>query len=162
MSYWQRNSIQDVRRYGTTVNVPNNDVAKCMYYLNCVCNVIEYDDDNIQRYKNYENWRNLSDYEDYLVFILCLTLSPDEFEDRVFFQDDDLCGDSANQFYEIGQVRHHLVAAQSIVIAGQTRHVNRIMAYKQSWMNNNYTQPMLNLARRFSPQQQQSLQCVIS
>ncbi|CAF1129355.1 unnamed protein product [Didymodactylos carnosus] len=67
----------------------------------------------------------LSAAEDRMVLYLCYTLSPDVFEDKVFFQSDALCGNSGNRIYEIGQVQHTLVAAQSIVGAGRTRRVKK-------------------------------------
>ena len=32
-----------VKKTGVSVTVPNNPVAKLMYYLNCICNVINLD-----------------------------------------------------------------------------------------------------------------------
>lgn len=144
----------DFKAFGRTVTIPNADIAKIMYYLDCVCTVIDYNDANIQRYRNYSNWANMSDEEDRLIFVLALALSPDELEDKVFFNSPQLCPDATNEFYEIGQVRKQLVIVQSIIIGGQQRRVKKIMAYKQSWMQNNYYQPMRSLAFRFSPQGQ--------
>ncbi|CAF1538041.1 unnamed protein product, partial [Rotaria sordida] len=121
----------DFQRFGSTANIPNADIARIMYYLDCVCTVIEYNDNDIRRYRNYSNWRNMSDEEDRLIFLLAATLSPDELEDKVFFNVPDLCPDSTNAFYEIGQVRRQLMVVQSIVIGGQSRQVKKIMAYKQ-------------------------------
>jgi hypothetical protein len=149
-----QNTNYNVRATGTSVSVPNADIAKLMYYLDCVCNVIDYNDGNIRRYRNYSNWANMSDEEDRLIFVLALALSPDELEDKVFFNSPSLCPDASNEFYEIGQVRNQLLVVQSIISGGQQRRVKKIMAYKQTWMQNNYFQPMRNLAYRFSPQGQ--------
>jgi hypothetical protein len=116
--------------------------------------VIDYDDNNIRRYRNYSNWANMSDEEDKLIFILAATLSPDELEDKVFFQNSALCPTTANQFYEIGQIKNQLLVVQSIVIGGRQRQVKKIMAYTSGWMQRNYYQPMRQLAFRFSPQGQ--------
>ena len=149
-----QNTNYDVRMFGETVSVPDADIAKVMYYLDCVCTVIDYDDNNIRRYRNYSNWANMSDEEDKLIFILAATLSPDELEDKVFFENAALCPTSANQFYEIGQIKNQLLVVQSIVIGGRQRQVKKIMAYKSGWMQRNYYQPMRQLAYRFSPQGQ--------
>ncbi len=165
------NTNYDVRMFGETVTVPDADVAKVMYYLDCVCTVIDYDDNNIRRYRNYSNWMNMSDEEDKLIFVLAATLSPDELEDKVFFENSTLCPTTSNQFYEIGQIRNQLLVVQSIVIGGRSRQVKKIMAYKSGWMQRNYYQPMKALAYRFSPQGQReesmrrevmSQTCVIS
>ena len=141
----------DAKKFGQSVTIPNADIARIMYYIDCVCTVIDYRDNDIQRYRNYSNWANMSDAEDRLIFLLALALSPDELEDKVFFNDSDLCGDSNNQFYEIGQVRNQLLVVQSVVVGGQSRQVKKIMAYELAWMNQFYFQPMRNLAFRFSP-----------
>ena len=142
------------KKTGTVVSVPNADIAKIMYYIDCVCTVIDYNDGDIQRYRNYANWANMSDQEDRLIFVLALALSPNELENKVFFNSPQLCPDATNEFYEIGQVRSQIMVVQSIVIGGQQRRVKKIMAYKQSWMQNNYYQPMRSLAFRFSPEGQ--------
>ncbi|CAF1289663.1 unnamed protein product [Rotaria sp. Silwood1] len=88
------------------------------------------------------------------IFVLALALSPDEFEDKVFFNAPDLCPDSSNAFYNVGQVRRQLMVVQSIVIAGQSRRVTKIMAYKQIWMRTYYYEPMQRLNNRFVEERQ--------
>jgi hypothetical protein len=149
-----QNTSYDFKMFGETVSVPDADVAKVMYYLDCVCTVIDYDDNNIRRYRNYSNWMNMSDEEDKLIFVLAATLSPDELEDKVFFDNAALCPSTSNQFYEIGQVRNRLLVVQSIVIGGRSRQVKKIMAYTGGWMQRNYLQPMQRIAYRFSAQGQ--------
>ena len=117
-----------------------------MYYFNCVCGAIDYTDSDMQRFRNFRNWSSLSYTEIRLLVALCYTLSPDVFDDKVFFRSDALCGNSSNKFFEISQVSHQLLAVQSIVIAGQRRRVNKIMTYKMSWMHDYYFGPMRRLA----------------
>jgi hypothetical protein len=149
-AYLQSNEIE-IERFGTLVNVPNNDVARLMYYLQCVCTAIECDQDSdIQRYTNYNNWARLSIEEQKALLVVCYTFSPDVLDDKVFFHSDALCGNSANEFYRINQVRHQILAAESIIIAGRTRHVNQIMVYKIQWMKSYYFEPMQGLVARLS------------
>lgn len=138
------------REKGQTVYVPENDVAKLMYYFQCVCTTVECNmTPQMRRLSNYSNYANMT-YGDIRQLIrLCYLFSPDVFEDKVFFQNDALCGNSANQFYEISQVNNRILAVSSIVIAGQSRQVNQIMTYKMSWMRKNYMEPMIRLAQRF-------------
>ena len=82
------------------------------------------------------------------------------FDDKVIFQSDALCMDRENEFYEISQVSIHLMAASSIVIAGRTRRVNKIMTYKMCWMRTYYLEPMRHQAQRFSKKKHS--RCVIS
>lgn len=153
MAYLQHNQI-GFKDISVSVNVPPNDIARLMYYLNCACSAIEYNDNDIGRYRNYNNWSQLSTEEVRLLIVLCYTLSPDLFDNKVFFQSDALCGDSPNKFFEINQVRHQLLAVQSIVVAGRTCRVNQIMTYKMNWMHFYYLNPMKNLAQRFNNQNQ--------
>lgn len=151
-----------VKRTGQSVTVANNDTAKLMYYLNCVCSTIECNDDpQIRRFTNYSNWSSLSTDEQKQLVVLCYTFSPDLFDDKVFFQSDALCLNSENEFYEISQVSNQLVVARSIAIGGQTRRVNKIMTYKMSWMQTNYLGPMRRQAQCFG-QKKRSSGCVIS
>jgi hypothetical protein len=161
MALFQRNQI-GFKQTSVSTTVPNNDVARLMYYFHCVCSAIEYNDSDVSRYRNYQNYASLTYNEIRCLLVLCLTLSPDEFDDKVFFQSDALCGDSFNRFYEISQVSHQLLAVQSIVIAGQICHVNKIMTYKMSWMHENYFNPIQRLAPRYNINTLQSSACVIS
>lgn len=150
MALIQGNRI-GVKEVGSTANVPNNDVARLMYYFKCVCGAIECDmTPQMKRFSNYDNWRYLSATEIRQLIALCYVFSPDVFENKVFFNSPAMCRNSSNKFYEISQVRNQLIAVSSIVIAGQSRRVNKIMVYKMTWMRENYLEPMQRLARRFS------------
>ena len=152
----------EVKRTGQSTTIADNDTAKLMYYLSCVCSTIECNNDpEIQRFTNYSNWRSLSVDEERQLVVLCYTLSPDLFDEKVFFESDALCGNSLNEFYEISQVSSQIVAARSIVIAGQTRRVNKIMTYKMSWLQKYYLEPMRQQAKRFGKKKKSS-SCVIS
>jgi len=51
----------EIERTGVTASVPNNDVARLMYYMKCVCTAIDCNQDpEIQRFTNYHNWSYLS------------------------------------------------------------------------------------------------------
>ena len=129
--------------------VPDNDMARLMYYLSCVFHTIEYEDQDIRKYRDYQRWSMLSHAEQRVVWSLTLTFSPDEFDGKIFFHSDALCGDSLNKFYESSQVPNQLLAVQSILIAGQTRQVKKIMTYRMSWIQNNYLEPKKRLAPYF-------------
>ncbi|CAF1468521.1 unnamed protein product [Adineta steineri] len=118
---FQRNKVE-FERTGVKGNIPNNDIAYLMYYLQCVCTSINCNNDpDIQRFTNYYNWSSLSIDEQRALVAVCYAFSPDVLADRVFFHSDTLCGERANEFYTINQVRNQLVAAESIIIAGRVR-----------------------------------------
>lgn len=142
----QRNEV-GIRHTGVTVQVPNNDVARLMYYLNCVCTAVECEQDaDIRRFTSYQNWSHLSTDGQAILLRLCYEFSPDVFDGKVFFHNDALCGDSLNDFIEISQVRQQLMAVESIIIAGRTCEVNKVMVYRMQWMQQNYFEPMKGLA----------------
>ena len=142
-----------LRPTSSRVTVPDNDLARLMYYLNCVFTAIEYNDQDVRKYRNYHNWSLLNNAEQRMVYLYASALSPDIFDGKVFFNSDQLCVDSSNKFYEFSQVRHQLLAVQSILVAGQTRQVKKIMTYKMSWITNCYYGPMQRLKSFFEQQQ---------
>lgn len=85
----QRNQV-GFKQTSVHTSVPDNDVARLMYYFSCVCTSIEYDDDNIDRYRNYKNWSSLSYNETRVLLALCITFSPDLFDNKIFFHSDAL------------------------------------------------------------------------
>ena len=146
-----RSNTIEIKRTGVQAEVPDNDVARLMYYLSCVCTAINCSNDpDIKRFIDFENYRKLSADEQKALLVVCYTFSPDVFHNKVFFQNDELCGNYANDFFEISQIQNQVVAVESIVIAGQNRQVNKIMTYKMQWMQRNYIGPMQRLASRLN------------
>ncbi len=55
--FFQKNEVE-LKRTGHTVTVPDNDVARLMYYLNCVYVAVQCEQDSeIRRFTNYSDWR---------------------------------------------------------------------------------------------------------
>ena len=100
MAFFQRNQVNFKEEKSHHVT-PANDIAKLMYYFNCVCHVIQYNDADVSRLRNFQNWSSLTAAEIRLLFVLCATLSPDVLNNKVFFHSDALCGNDLNKFYEI-------------------------------------------------------------
>ena len=93
----------DVKEIGHSTVVPDNDVARLMYYLNCITVGVGVDilDNDLVDFKNY--WR-LSPARRSLVFEAALLFSPDEVINKIIFQDDDgtvITGTSQNEFCNI-------------------------------------------------------------
>ena len=138
-----------VRKFGVNVSIPSDPKGKLMYYLDCICNALDLDtsdSQNVRKLRDYKNYWALSDDEVTQLLLLCAMLSPDILLNKVIFQNDAMCGDSNNEFYEIGAVRNRMVVSNSIIIGGQTRRVNKIMTFKMSWLRDNYLNPMEALA----------------
>ena len=145
-----------VKRTGVKVTIPENPKAKLMYYLNSICQALDLDtsdSQNLRKLRDYKNYWALSDDEVTQLLLLCATLSPDVLLNKVIFQNDAMCGDSSNTFYEIGAVRNRIMVSNSIIIGGQTRRVNSIMTFKMSWLRNYYLNPMQALAGELEARQ---------
>ena len=52
----------EVKKTGSTVNVPNNPKANLMYYLDCICATLDLNEtsQNLQRLRNYNSYASLS------------------------------------------------------------------------------------------------------
>ena len=152
MAAFNRFQVQ-LEKTGQSVTVPNAPEARLMYYLNCMCNVIDMDNTpSMRRKRNYSQYYLLDDSELRELLILCVLLSPDELLNRCIFQNDGLCGDSNNEFYNVNAVNTTLVVANSVVVGGQRRQVQKIMVFKRVWMERNYFQPLGELNERLRRQ----------
>ena len=145
-----------MEKTGGPCTVPNNPRAKLMYYLSCVSSVLQLDDYNMRRMSNYNQYYTLTDTEETHLLYLALLLSPDELIGKVFFPSDQLCGNSANQFYNLQQIRSTFAVANSVVVGGQQRRVVKIMTFKMSWMTNNFIEPAKALEERRRVRQAQA------
>ena len=57
-----------IRDTSETVQVPSNDLAKLMYYLHCVYDVLKLED--LTPYMDYQYYNNLSDEKKVILFII--------------------------------------------------------------------------------------------
>lgn len=150
MAFAMENVRLHVKATGTSVTVPENPRAKLMYYLSCVCDALQLDSSdtrNIARLKDYQNYFRLTEEEKSELLVLCAVLSPDVLLNKVFFQNDRMCGNSSNEFYDIGTVASQLVVSSSIVIGGQRKNIRKIMTFKIAWLRKFYLEPLQALAR---------------
>ncbi len=139
-----------IKKTGTKCSVPDNPIARLMYYFNCICSCTEIDDDaSIRRLRNYDNYFSLTNEEEAKLLILCLALSPDKLIGSIIFPDED--SELDNEFYELSAVNTKLVVSESIMIGGQQKRVHKIMTFKKKWIENNYLNPFRSLQRRQRP-----------
>ena len=127
-----------------TAKVPDNDIAKLMYYLMSMCFVLglETTGYNITRLTDYDNHYMLTNDEKVKLLLLCGYLSPDALNNKCIFHSDELCGDSNNRFFRLNSTETAFAAAESVFVGSIKVSVKKIMAYKMSWMKNNYLNPM--------------------
>lgn len=137
----------NVRNITVDVTVPNTPVARLMYYLNCLCSLLQLDTSdspNIHRLTQYSLHWALTPAQKRELAVLCLILSPDELLNKCIFIDNNL--KRLNEFYEISAVQDQLFVSSSIIINGQRKRVNKIMFCRHFWLNKNYIEPMRTMS----------------
>ena len=140
---FSRMRVQELDMY--TVNVPDDDVARLMYYLSCVDTVIDYQEiDNLSDYQNYDL---LTVDEMAELFKLVLLFNPKYFVEKgIFIIDENLLPNGlANQFYQITDERIGLHVNNEIFIGGRTVRVLKVMACSMAWLIRNYFNPWKNI-----------------
>ena len=139
-----------VKKTGLTCTVPDNPIAKLMYYFNCVCSCVEADNDyTTRRLRNYNNYSSLSSQEEAQLLILCLALSPDKLIGSIFLPagDDEDLGGCCNEFYEVSAISTRVLVSQSLLVGGQQKKVQKIMKFKKSWIEKYFINPLRSIER---------------
>ena len=132
-----------VRAFGTLTTVPNNAIAKLMYYLDCVATVIDYHDRTLTDYANYNE---LSGEELVAVYQVAKLLNPSLFINAgIFTINQDLLFDTNNQFYEISDETLGFHVNREIMIGGTVVKVLKVMACNSRWLQTNYFSPISEL-----------------
>ena len=131
-----------VERTGVEVQVPNNNLARLMYYLSCIFNVIQYNENN--KLSDYKNYFYLTNEEKKAVYALAILFKPEVFLNAGVFVLDNglLTGNFGNDFLKITDERIGVHANQEMVIGGRTVKVLKIMACNNSWLEKNYYNPL--------------------
>ena len=134
--------------YTVTTMVANDDIARLMYYLNCVTVSVGLDvlQDDLVRHQNY---LSLSPQRVALVIKTAAELSPDIFIDKLIFRDDDyevLQRGDGNKFVRISADCNIVSMQSDIFLMGQVRNATQVMFFEPSWLEKNYTQPMQRIA----------------
>ena len=142
--YGRFNNVK-IRSIGERTNVPDDDVAKLMYYLSCVDTVINYNE--MDRLSDYQNYNLLSVDDMAALFKLVLLFNPKIFVDAgIFILDETLLpNDLDNQFFEITDERIGIHVNNEIFIGGRSVKVLKVMACNEDWLYRNYFRPWKNI-----------------
>ena len=132
----------EVKGIGRTVTVPDNRLAKLMYYLGCVFKVIQYDHNS--RLTDFQNYYLLSKEEEQNVLGLVALFNPKVMVDlSIFIVSPNLIPHGkANEFYQKTDDRIGFHVNSEIVIGGRLIKVLKIMACTEYWINTNYINPV--------------------
>jgi len=139
----------NVESRGSKCTVPDDDLAKVMYYLHCVTVGVGIDilQDDLVDYRNY---RRLTATRIAAVLKCALELSPDELVGKLIFIDDDrdICREFSNEFLTISAACNVVSIQRGMVIAGKVQgQPTNVMFCKSSWITNNYTRPLERIAQ---------------
>ena len=137
-----------IKATGQTASVPNDDVARLMYYFKCVVSVINYS--GIDKLTNYKNYKSLTVDDMTLLFQLVLIFNPEIFvKAGIFILADDLLPyGKDNEFYQITDERIGLYVDDQIALGGRTVKVLKVMACNKDWLIRNYYTPWLNFFQK--------------
>ena len=131
----------NVKPIGQTVTVPDNSLARLMYYLDCVFTVIQYDQSS--RLTDYQRYYLLSKEEEQTVLGLVALFNPKVMSDlSLFIVSRNLVPyGSSNEFYQITDDRIGVHVNSEVVIGGRVVKVLKIMACTEDWIYINYINP---------------------
>ncbi|XP_028402534.1 uncharacterized protein LOC114525403 [Dendronephthya gigantea] len=148
MALLERSQI-GVKEFGSATFVQNDPRAKLMYYLSCVCSVLDLQQNVPYRLTQHATtYNHLTPDEMTELMALCILFSPDVLKDQVFFYDNSSFG-SRNRFLELSAVKSSMLVAGDVIIGGQRRRVAKIMTCTREWLQYYYEQPMaMMLSRR--------------
>ncbi len=133
-----------IKKTGRIVEVPRNPYAKLMYYLSCVGILIKYDFN--ERLIDYEHYYTLTEKEKKNIKSLAFLLTPNILlSANIMINKPELCEDCLNQFYEITDTRLGFHTNNVISIGGIAVKVNKIMAFKRDWIEENYYEPLTEI-----------------
>ena len=127
----------NVKAFGVLTTVPNNALAKLIYYLHCVATAIDFYDPNLFDFQRYYEL----DFEQMkIVYQSSLKLNPSIFINAGVFALDANTG--GNRFYKITDETIGIHANRNILIGGSTIRVKNIMVCDSNWLETNYYNPI--------------------
>lgn len=130
-----------VKAFGNAVDVPDNAIARLMYYLHCVSTVIDYHDSTLTDYENYDE---LTDEQLAAVYGVAKVLDPSLFiEAGIFIVNPTLIFNGLdNQFFEITDETIGIHINERFEISGQKVKVLKVMVCNDNWIRYSYDTPM--------------------
>ena len=142
---YNRLRLRDTSR---NVTIPNNDVARLMYYLDCVSTVLNYKGFGL--YTDYHNFYRLSGQNMIELLELINKFNIEVLMDvGVFIKTDVL--DMNNRFIQIIDETMKIHTNQEIVIGGIVTRALKVMLFKPDWAIFFYYNPKQRLNQRLYP-----------
>ena len=148
---YKYNSLK-VEATGRSTYVPDNDLAKLMYYLYCVLEVIQYDENT--KLTDYQNYYRLTQQEEKSVYALAALFQPKILIDAgVLIPDERLVPPNLSaEFYKITDDRIGIHVNREIAIGGRVVRVLNVLAFTMGWLNKNYIYPLERVSKKLESQ----------
>ena len=123
-------------------NVPDNKLAKLMYYLDCVSTVIE--SDIKKRYISYKSYYLLTKVEEQKILDLVSQYNIELMKELNLFkiEPDFVPIDKENEFYDITDEIFEGKIKSEVIIDDVPKKVIKVMVCKQSWIEHYYEEPL--------------------
>lgn len=136
-----------VEAIGQAVTVPDNGIAKLMYYLSCMSSCLE---DFIPReFTDYKNYYSLSEDMKAAIVALAILLKPEHIVGKVVFvvpPGNPLLNGYTNEFYKITEATQVLAGTATvqgtIIIEGRNVSISKIMVCTENWYHENLINPL--------------------
>ncbi|KAK3584337.1 hypothetical protein CHS0354_017507 [Potamilus streckersoni] len=136
----------DIENAGYECAVPNHPKARLMYYLNCMCSLLELQDADpeVNRLMVYHKYASLTEEDTNTLIELCYMFSPYVLKDRCIFQNDRLTRGAPNRFLKVSEAPSYLKVKKSVNIGSghDRRLVRNIMVYQEGWIKENWSVPL--------------------
>ena len=122
--------------------VPDDKLAKLMYYLNCIFKIIDYQIE--ERYYYYPNFYLLTKGEEETILKLVNIFRPEIMKSLSLFlpNSDLLSPEEDHKFYELTDDIGGVPPPSDVVIDNTNLKVLKVMACNESWINKYYDQPL--------------------
>ncbi|KAJ8300081.1 hypothetical protein KUTeg_021600, partial [Tegillarca granosa] len=109
-------------RTGTSVKVPESDKAKLMYYVACICSILDLTNvPKISRMCDFCNYYMLREQETNYLLLLCYQLNPDLLIGKCMFKDEEICSKIQNEFYELSYFQKKFSMSPTVTVLGEPR-----------------------------------------
>jgi hypothetical protein len=142
-----------VKEAGEDVTLPSDSRGRLMYYLHSVCSVLDFHENDIDRFTDYRSYPTLNAADDEKLVDWCKKFNPDIMKRQAFIEvDAGILAEYNNKFYEISVARSMIGASatgnDAIVVGEKKIAIKSIMFHTSDWLSLNYYSPMRDMETR--------------
>ena len=139
-NYYQNLDAQTPAAPINEIMVPDNKLAKLMYYLDCVIKLVDFDLE--KRYYNYNNYYLITKEEEQTILKMLSLFNPSIMENlSLFVVNPSLIPvGKENEFYDINN--NFMKIQSQVYISGRTLRVKGFMACNRAWIGKYYYTPI--------------------